>query len=299
MSQWAAPDHDLFWANFDGAALLYPTAHLSTCYVSALEAVALMTMSYHDKETQTDPRRPAMNGIWRSLGLINKTLEDPTQRTIDHTFMAVELINLFELLESGLHSEFIGPRHRTLGEFNHKVDRVLACLRGIMPVVSIRGREQFSESLGRRIFLTTCVIWNLGNISMPEPIPIPLKPCIWEDLFHYDLGIYNDTYQLLPLQARAIGVRKGPVEKFESQPNLEDTTTVLRDVQSIDDDLVAWHANLPDQWTLRTDMYAVFTFNMWRSYRIFMQDLVTRCYRCLSKLANLSHDDAIMQPRNF
>lgn len=293
MSQWAAPDPDLFWASFDGAALLYPTAHLSTCYISALEAVALMTMSCHDKETHMDLRRPAMKAYGRSLGLINKTLEDPSQRTIDHTFMAIELIILFELLESGLHSEFIGPRYGSLGEFNHKVDRVLAHLRGIMAVVSIRGREQFSESLGRRLFLTACVIWNLGSISMPEPIPIPLKASIWDDLFHYDLGTYSDTYRLLPLQDRAIEVRKMAMDKFKLRPSLEDTTKMLHEVQTVDDDLVAWHANLPHQWTMRTDMYAVFTFNLWRSYRIFMCDLIVRCYQRISTVSGISYDDAI------
>jgi hypothetical protein len=155
--------------------------------------------------------------------------------------MAIALIILFELLESGLHSEFIGPRYGTLGEFNHKVDQVLACLRGIMAVVCIKSREKFSESLGRRLFLSACMIWKLGNISMPEPIPIPLKPSVWEDLFQYDLGTYNDTYRLLPPASSRIAVRKGPIEKTESQPNLEDMITVLRDAQSVDDDLVAWH----------------------------------------------------------
>lgn len=284
MSQWSSPDPELFWASFDGAALLYPTAHLSICYTSALEAVSLMTMSCGDKEHNTDLRRPAMKAYGRSLALINKALEDSAQRTIDHTFMAIELIILFELLESGLHSEFVGPRYGTLGDFNHKVDRVLAHLRGIMAVVSIRGREQFSNSLGRRLFLTACVIWNLGSISMPEPMRIPLQKSIWQDLFHYDLGSYSDTYKLLPLQDRAIAVRKDAMVKLETELSLDDTVQLLHSVELVDGDLVAWHLNLPDQWTTRTDMYAVFTFNLYRSYRIFMQDLLVRCYQHISKL---------------
>ena len=290
MSQWSSPDPDLFWASFDGAALLYPTAHLSTCYISALEAVSLMTMSCGDKDHNTDLRRPAMKAYGRSLAMINKALEDPTQRTIDHTFMAIELIILFELLESGLHSEFVGPRYGTIGEFNLKVDRVLAHLRGIMAVVSIRGREQFSDSLGRRLFLTACVVWNLGSISMPEPMRIPLKPSVWENLFEYDLGTYSDTYRLLPLQDQAIAIRKEATEKFQTGLGLEDIVELLHAVQGVDNALATWHSKLPEQWTSRTDLYAVFTFNLYRSYRIFMQDLLVRCYHRMNELQSHSYD---------
>ena len=293
MSQWSYPDPDLFWASFDGAALLYPTAHLSTCYMSALEAVSLMTLSCGDKDHNTDLRRPAMRAYGRALATINKALEDPEQRRIDHTFMAIELIILFELLESGLHSEFVGPRYGSSGEFNHKVDRVLAHLRGIMAVVSIRGQEQFSDSLGRRLFLTACVIWNLGSISMPEPMRIPLKASVWESLFQYDLGIYSDTYRLLPLQDCAVAVRKDAMQKFDTELCLEDTIQLLLSVQIVDNDFAAWRSNLSGEWTTRTDMYAVFTFNLYRSYRIFMQDLLVRCYQRMTKLNSQTYNDEI------
>ena len=143
MEQFRTDDAEVFWAAFDCTSVLYPTASSSVCFSFALEAISLLAMSLLDKDSTVNLVRPAMKAYGRSLRAINRALESQDQRTIDHTFMAIELVCLFE----------------TISESQSSLGRAELHLRGMMSMLAVRGREQFVTKTGRRLFLAAVFLW--------------------------------------------------------------------------------------------------------------------------------------------
>jgi hypothetical protein len=143
MDQFQTDDAEVFWVAFDCCSVLYPTASSSVCFSFALEAMSLLAMSLLDKDSTADLVRPAMKAYGRALRAINRALEMHDQRTIDHTFMAIELVCLFE----------------AVSEVESSLRRAEKHLRGMMSVLTIRGPEQFATKTGRRLFLAAVFLW--------------------------------------------------------------------------------------------------------------------------------------------
>jgi hypothetical protein len=143
MDRFRTDDAEVFWAAFDCCSVLYPTASLSVCFSFALEAISLLAISLQDKESTMDILTPAMKAYGRTLRAINHAWEIRDQRTIDHTFMAIELVCLFE----------------TLSEAESSLRRAEQHLRGMMSMISMRGSRQFVSKTGRRLFLAAIFLW--------------------------------------------------------------------------------------------------------------------------------------------
>src|SRR5271156_4564098 len=80
--------------------------------------------------------------IWSNTA-INRALEIQDQRTIDHTFMAIEFVCWFE----------------TISEFESCLTRAAIHMVGMMTILSMRGPEQFATEMGRRLFLSAVFLW--------------------------------------------------------------------------------------------------------------------------------------------
>ena len=160
MEQFQTDDAEVFWTAFDCTSVLYPTASSSVCFSFALEAISLLAMSLLDKDSTADILRPAIQAYGRALRAINRALKAQDQRTLDHTFMAIELVCLFECL----------------CEVESSWGRVELHLRGMMSMLAARGRKQFATKTGRRLFLSAVFLWVRAPIHMIPKSKTELNP---------------------------------------------------------------------------------------------------------------------------
>jgi hypothetical protein len=96
-----------------------------------------------DKDSTADIIRPAMKAYGRALRAISHALDMQDQRTIDHTFVTIELINLFEFLS----------------EVESSLIRAKQHLRDMLAILSMRGFKQFASKTGRALFLAAIFLW--------------------------------------------------------------------------------------------------------------------------------------------
>ena len=273
---------DLFWTAFDCLSTLYPANSASECFLSAVEAVSLMNLSVTDTGSNKDITTTAMTSYGRALKAINLALEDPKQRLNDYTFMAIELICLFE----------------TISKFEDSVGRAQKHLQGLISMLSARGDYQFNTPTGRRLFLTSFLLWNTGAVAMHKPLPVPALKDIDNTLsVHKTLTFNGHTLsEVKPLIDHGIEGRLFAVLLFaskEATSDIAETWALLKRLNDSSEDFFIWYEDICRTWDSRTESDAIFARHLSRCHGILISDLTMRCYQRLAALDGQDHSEDI------
>lgn len=119
---------------------------------------------------------------------------------------------------------------------------------------------------------------------------------IWPFVFQNDLGTLEPTYRLIPIVDHCVEVRRKAQKILASQSDAVDHEPVenlLKTVKASVLALTAWNDNLSEEYEGNDNYWMLFTKNLYRCHRVFLQDMIARCCHILRFLNPCLYDPQI------
>ncbi|KAI1463546.1 uncharacterized protein F4812DRAFT_243289 [Daldinia caldariorum] len=227
----------------------------------------------------------ALHEYTRALNGTNTALRNPETQLADTTLAAVLLLGLFESITA-----------KQIGMMNWG-----SHTEGAIQLVKARGKKQLKTKIGLALFIavrTQMIIHSLTSGTAPI-----MGPEWW-----IDDANRNDTATRCHRIMIKLGELRAEVMRLmnsmaKTPENVEIMHDMLRRIQTVDQEVVAWMRNVPDEWRFRTvawedhvpdgdyskaevfpgrvdmyrDLYIVSVWNTSRTARLVLASLVVRC----------------------
>lgn len=273
---------DIFWSSFDCISDLYALARPESCLATAIDALALIDfMKSHGVRPEATPVL-MLEAYGRALRAISDAMNDPVLRLHDETFLAVELICLFEAMS--------GEQPRQRVEAHH---------RGVAYILSARGNPQFGTVCGRKLFATSFLLNNSGPAARASRPRMPTAEHINGKLTGVrSAGEINLERSLGPLIEIGIRLRALASDLFGCENETGNDHAITKLLCRLDaaakllDQL--WEEMCHSEELQRDDVNRPFIEQLTICHSVHVEDLRLQCLQILSRL---KHDDEMCRSK--
>ena len=261
-----------FTTTYDIIGLLYRQGSLEHHLAASVDAVSLAYFSFQYYCTKAS--QIASKKYSDALPLLNKALKVPESATSNSTLLAVLLLDLFEKMTEG------NPR---------STDSWMSHVSGALTLIKLRGSKQFSDYVGLRLSVRLSTNLLISCVAANAPVP-PALIKLRADIEPF-LDRDDPKWRVSGLVVRYADLRR------DVQGSYLSTSDIVGRATELDREFMALASSMPSTWLYDTikldqtsegvfeqhfdtylDHHITQTWNVLRTMRIFLNDIVRTCY---------------------